>query len=169
MISSAIIFLSKSNLITEDITAFIDNLMPKGNINTYLDGGYSRVGAIKYLSSEGFTWLGAGPSAYFDPITRTLIRGNMGHSFTFFSEIGFLGWLSSLLVIFVISFASDSKIQISMMRILIFTSIIILSFTHEIMNDISVFLIFCIMLRINQIPTLNSAKNESTMISGVNS
>jgi hypothetical protein len=147
VVSASLIYFSKNNLTTEGISTFLYRLSSSSNIDTYLSGSYSRVAALKYFASDGFTWLGAGPSAFSDPIKRTLLRGNTGHSFTFFSEIGFIGWVASLVVLFVISFpVRNGKVQISWTRVLIFTSEIVLSFTSQVMNDIAVFFIFCIML-----------------------
>ena len=138
----------KSNLITENITTFIDRLSSSGDINTYLEGGYSRFSAIKFFATDGFTLLGDGPSAYSDPFTRTLLRGNTGHFFLFFSEVGFLGFIASLLLIFTVAFPIiNGKIYATWVNILAFFSIIILAFTANVMNDAAVFLIYCIISR----------------------
>lgn len=149
----ALLLLSNSGLITEDITTFIDRLTSTGDVDTYLSGGYSRTAALKYLVTDGFTWLGLGPTALSDPITRTLYRGNTGHFFTFFSEIGSLGWLASLLILILIAFPiSNGKLKVNWSRILFFAAIFILSFTAQVMNDIAVFLMYCIMCNVNLVP-----------------
>lgn len=155
MVGLSVLYFSSNNLVTEDITTFFARITDSSeDVNTYLSGGYSRTAAIKYFASEdGFTWLGAGPTAFSDPFTRTLLRGNTGHFFTFFSEIGFLGWFASLVVLFLISFPTkNNKMQVSWMNFLIFMAILLLSFTAQVMNDIAVFFIYCIMLRISLIP-----------------
>ncbi|MHB0989116.1 MAG: hypothetical protein ACYC3P_10715 [Bellilinea sp.] len=139
----------QGNLITENITTFIDRLSSSGDLDTYLEGGYSRFSAIKYFATDGFTWLGGGPSAYSDPFTRTLLRGNTGHFFVFFSEVGFFGFIASLLVMFAVAFPIiDGKISATWLSILAFVSIVILSFTANVMNDVAVFFIYCIIVRV---------------------
>jgi|GEM_PF-2698966 len=149
MVGGALFLMASKGLITEEITTFIANLRNTGSVDTYLSGGYSRTAALRYLVTDGFSWLGAGPSAFSDPLTKTLYRGNTGHSFTFFSEIGFFGWLASTLILFVIAFpVRKGKIILGWSQILIFISIFILSFTSNVMNDIGVFFMFCIMCNI---------------------
>ena len=155
----------QGNLITEDITTFIDRLSDTSDINTYLAGGYSRFSAIKFFATDGFTLLGNGPSAYSDPFARTLLRGNTGHFFVFFSEVGFLGLIASLLVMFTVAFPIiDGKISATWVSIFAFFSIVILAFTANVMNDIAVFLIYCIIIRVGIIhsnqDTINTQKQE---------
>lgn len=167
VVGLSVMYFSSNNLVTEDVTRFLYNINNSSteDVNTYLSGGYSRTAAIKYFASEdGFTWLGAGPTAFSDPFTRTLLRGNTGHFFTFFSEIGFLGWFASLVVLFLISFPTkNNKMQVSWMNLLIFTAILLLSFTAQVMNDIAVFFIYCIMLRINLIPMREEYSTAQTI------
>ncbi|MBA4386169.1 MAG: hypothetical protein C0410_15650, partial [Anaerolinea sp.] len=135
--------------ITENITTFIDRLSSSGDLDTYLSGGYSRFSAIKYFVTDGFSWLGDGPSAYSDPFTRALLRGNTGHFFVFFSEVGVLGLAASLLVLFAVAFPIvNGKIYATWLSILAFISIVILSFTANVMNDVAVFFIYCIIVRV---------------------
>jgi hypothetical protein len=162
LMSGVVLLLINQGLITEEITTFVENLTNPGDVNTYLSGGYSRTAALKYLFGEGFSWLGAGPGAFSDPLTKTLFRGNTGHSFTFLSEIGLIGWLTSVIILFLIAFPiHQGKIKINWTRILMFASIFLLSFTANVMNDISVFLFFCIMCRYGLIePRYNRKCNE---------
>ncbi|TDA66441.1 MAG: hypothetical protein D9V45_05805 [Chloroflexi bacterium] len=139
----------QGNLITENITTFIDRLSSSGDLDTYLSGGYSRFSAIKYFVTDGFSWLGDGPSAYSDPFTRALLRGNTGHFFVFFSEVGVLGLAASLIVLFAVAFPIvNGKIYATWLSILAFISIVILSFTANVMNDVAVFFIYCIIVRV---------------------
>lgn len=155
LLGGSILFLESKGFITEDITTFIDNLTNTSSVETYLAGGYSRTAALKYLLTEGFSWLGAGPNAFSDPLTKTLYRGNTGHFFTYFAEIGLFGWISSMVILFLIIFPmKKGKIKISWSQILIFVSIFILSFTSNVMNDIGVFFMFCIISNIVLSPTI---------------
>jgi len=152
VVGLSLMYFSTNNLVTEDISAFLYRFNSQGNVNTYLSGGYSRGAALRYFASDGFTWLGDGPSAFSDPFTRTLLRGNVGHSFTFFSEVGFLGWIASLVVLFSISFPiRDYKMHITWIRVLIFIAVLFLSFTAQVMNDIAVFFIFCILAKMGEL------------------
>lgn len=118
----------------------------EGKQEAFLSGNYARGAAVSYYLSRGILWLGAGPSKYFDVLTKTWTRGNRGHIFTFYSEVGLLGWLLSVLVFFFIAFPGRGwRIRVHWTSILGFLAIQLLSFTTQIMNDISVVLIYCIM------------------------
>lgn len=108
-------------------------------INRYLEGNYSRGGAIYYFLSNKISWFGDGPNKYTDPINKTSTRGNFGHIFTFYSEVGLIALITSLGTLFIISFHNQKgKLIFSSSSVISFISIILISFTHPIMNDISV-------------------------------
>jgi len=114
----------------------------------FLAGNYGRGSGVAYYLSRDILWLGEGPSRYYDVFTRTRFRGNTGHIFTFYSEIGLLGWLLSVLMFFLIAFPGrGSRIRMHWVSLLSFMSIQLLSFTTQVMNDISVVLIYCIMAK----------------------
>jgi hypothetical protein len=115
-------------------------------VERYLRGGYSRGGAIYYYLNQDILWLGDGPTRYSNPIERVRLRGNVGHIFTFYSEVGLIGWFLSMLVFFCIAFnLKTGRLRLSLVPIVTFISIFLLSFTNQIMNDISVVMIFAIM------------------------
>jgi hypothetical protein len=133
----------------------------KGNpaaVETYLSGGYSRGGAIYYYLNREILWLGDGPNRYSDPFSRERLRGNVGHIFTFYSEIGLFGWFLSMAIFFLIAFRPRGKyLRMTPYTILLFSSIFVLSFTNEIMNDISVVMIFVIMSKSYLIPSMKQS------------
>lgn len=151
--------------------------------NQYLSGDYSRAGAVSYYLNQNILWFGDGPSKYSDVFTRERVRGNVGHIFTFYSEVGLLGWFLSMVIFFLIAFPEitfhvykgrfKARFRISWMNTLMFISIAMLSFTTQVMNDISVFLIFCVMSKIHLIDPLKHSggviadKTQSTSINKV--
>ena len=160
-----IVGVTRLNLVTEDVGTFTDRVTipvqgvsdqgvsdqeasEQDGVDAYLKGNYSRFGALKYFATEGFTWLGDGPLAYSDPINRTMTRGNTGHFFQFFSEIGLIGMTASMVVLLLIAFRiRNGKVHATWIGTLAFLSISILSLTSFVMNDMAVFLIYCITTR----------------------
>jgi hypothetical protein len=121
--------------------------------DAFLSGNYARGSAIAYYLSTDILWLGDGPSRYSDVFSRELYRGNTGHIFTFYSEVGLLGWLLSMVVFFLIAFPGRQlRFRKHWVSLLIFAAVLMLSFTTEIMNDVSVVLIYCIIAKSYLIP-----------------
>jgi hypothetical protein len=114
----------------------------------FLSGNYGRGAAVAYYLSGDILWLGDGPSKYYDVFSKTRLRGNTGHIFTFYSEVGLLGWLASVLIFSLIAFPGrEWRMRVCLVGLLSFVSIQLLSFTTQIMNDVSVVLIYCIMAK----------------------
>jgi hypothetical protein len=125
-----------------------------GAVERYLQGEYNRGGAIYYYLNNSILWFGDGPTAYSDPITRDRVRGNVGHAFTFYSEIGIIGWMLSIMVFFLIAFRPDrGRLRMNYVSILIFISVQLLGLVNQIMNDISIVLIYCLIAKSYLIPT----------------
>jgi hypothetical protein len=119
----------------------------------FLSGAYSRGAAISYYLNQDIKWLGDGPSKYFNVFNNIRMRGNTGHLFTFYAEVGLLGWMASVFILFLIAVPGyDAKIRISLVGILSFVAMMLLSLTTQIMNDVSIFLIFCIIQKCYLIP-----------------
>ena len=133
-------------------------------VEVYLAGGYARGSAIHYYLTNPILWLGDGPSRYVDPITRTFIRGNYGHIFSFYSEVGLIGWLLSMLIFFQIAFKpAKGFIRFNWITFLMFVAVSILSLTSQIMNDISLVLIYCLIAKTYLIsPSKISGPKSST-------
>ena len=124
-------------------------------INIYLNGGYSRAGAIYYYTTiEQPLWFGDGPSIYSDVFSKEKFRGNVGHIFTFYSEVGILASFMSYYIFFLIMFPFRGwKIRLSLSRVLLFISVVIMSFTTQIMNDIGIMLSYCIIAKMHLLDT----------------
>lgn len=151
--------LSGYGLLTQEVTLFAKLLVPSGppDVSGYLSGSYSRFGALQYFLDRGITLLGDGPSRYFDVFSRTRYVGNAGHFFTFYSEIGLLGWLTSVVILFWMAFPGGKLcLGNGWVRALAFLSVNALTFTSNVMNDISVMLIYCIVLKTYLIPAADS-------------
>lgn len=128
------------------------SLLNGDKVDVYLQGGYARGAAIYYFLNNDLLLVGDGPSKYIDPITKEQTRGNVGHIFTFYSEVGLLGWLISMMVFFQIAFTlSRGHIRITWTILIMFVLVFIMSFTSQIMNDISVMLIYCLIAKITLI------------------
>lgn len=119
----------------------------------FLSGSYGRGAAVAYYLNQSVKWFGDGPSKYYNVFSNIRMRGNTGHIFTFYSEVGLFGWLLSVSIFFLFAFpVRDSKIRISWVSILSFVSLMILSFTTQIMNDISIVLIYLIVIKSYLVP-----------------
>ncbi|MGD8751548.1 MAG: hypothetical protein PVG14_09010, partial [Anaerolineales bacterium] len=145
--------LSSLGLFAEIYTVFINTVTSGVRFDAakqeeFLSGGYGRRSAIAYYLSHDITWFGDGPGKYYNVLSKTFTRGNIGHIFTFYSEVGLIGWLLSIAIFFLIAFPiHKKKARVTMVAILIFISVQILGFTTQILNDISVFLIYCIIAK----------------------
>jgi hypothetical protein len=147
-----------SGVLDEIIEDFFHTL--ESNLSTteakterFLSGGYGRGAAIAYYLNNDIEWIGDGPSRYYDVITRERIRGNNGHIFTYYSEIGLIGLFLSYLAFFLIAFPIRSRhIRIRWVGILMFIVIVLLSFTTEILPTVSIVLIYSIVAMTYLIP-----------------
>jgi hypothetical protein len=123
----------------------------------FLAGDYGRGAAVGYYLTTDILFFGDGPSKYYDVLTSTYLRGNMGHAFTFYSEVGLIGWLLSMLIFYLIAFQKGSwrrnprtgRVQMPWFSLIIFVVLNVLSFTTQVMNDVSVMLIYLILAKAN--------------------
>lgn len=119
----------------------------------FLSGSYARGAAINYYLTRGISLLGDGPSKYIDVFTRQKFVGNNGHLLAFYSEVGLLGWLSSVIIFFVISFPKRRKRDhIYWSTLLRFISLMLLTITSFVMDNTAILLIFNIMSMIYLVP-----------------
>lgn len=126
----------------------------------YFSGGYGRSAALYYYATNDILWFGDGPSRYSDVFTKTFVRGNTGHIYTFYSEVGLFGWIASMIVLFLIAFKwKEWRFRDRWVPWLMFISISILSFTNQVMNDVAVVLIYCIMAKSCMIPVMKTEGN----------
>ncbi len=134
-------------------------------IEAFLRGSYSRGAAVYYYLNQGVLWFGDGPSKYSNAITRELSVGNMGHIFTFYSEIGLLGWLMSILIFFLVAFRLHrGRMRLNWVPFLLFMSVLILGFTSQVMNDIAIFFMYCLMAKSYLIPSRNLVQSGITIV-----
>jgi hypothetical protein len=131
----------------------------------FLSGSYARGAALKYYLTRGVRLLGDGPSKYYDPQTREKLVGNTGHFFMFYSEIGLLGWLCSVVIFILVAFPlKASKNRVSWSRLLNFTSIMLITLTSYVMDNTAVMLIYCIMAMTHLIPEKSNFQNSQKEI-----
>lgn len=112
----------------------------------FLEAKYSRAGAIVYYASQPLKLLGDGPSAYFDPSTNEYVLGNMGGFFTFYSEIGSIGLLAGLLVMYKI--ARHSPYAITPANWLLFLVLVGFTITVTPTSDLGMMLVYNIFLNL---------------------
>ena len=120
-------------------------------IDNFLAGQQSRDGAIYYYLEQDFKWIGDGPGRYYNTATRERTLGSWGHLFTFYAEVGVIGWLLSLLVFFVIAFPisiepSKIAISVSWVQLTMFISVLIVSIARYPMNTIPIIFTYCVTL-----------------------
>jgi hypothetical protein len=120
-------------------------------IDLFLSGYHARDGAIFYYLKEPVNWFGDGPARYYNTVTRERTLGSWGHLFTFYAEVGVIGWALSMLIFFIIAFPLSIKpgelaIQVSWVQSLMFLSVGILSMARYPMNTIPMIFTYCIVL-----------------------
>jgi hypothetical protein len=112
---------------------------------SYLKGNYARGAALVYYLNRDVLWFGDGPSRFTNVITKVRQRGNTGHAFTYYSEVGLIGWGLSALVFLAIA-VPGRLTPMPLLNLAAFMSVQILSFTTEVLNHVGVFLIYCIIV-----------------------
>lgn len=114
-------------------------------------GNHDRAAAIQYYLSIPIKWFGDGPGKYLDSVRRVRTTGNWGHIFTFYAEVGLIGWGLSVLFLWLIAFPfSMTKkavvMNLSWAQLLMFVAINVLSFVKYPMNTIPTIFTYCIVL-----------------------
>jgi len=131
----------------------------------FLSGGHARDAAIQHYLHEPVKWIGDGPGMYYDTATRERTIGNWGHVFTFYTEVGLIGWLLSVCFFFVLAFPvrigrSTVRMRASWVRLLMFFSINILCFAKYPMNDSSMMFTYCVILVGHQVLAVSQPKDS---------
>lgn len=127
----------------------------------FLAGSYARGAALNYYLSRGINLLGDGPSRYYEAKTRQKLVGNMGHIFIFYSEVGLLGWMCSMVIFIMVALPLKmSKNRISWSRLLNFTSLVLITLTSSVMDNTYIMLIYCIMAMTHLIPEKSNFQNS---------
>jgi len=167
LVVGVLIAFGLANRIIEPFTVGVGGALAQSyDVKSYLTGNYARGAAIKYYLTSDILWFGDGPLRYSDPIHWVLYRGNTGHVFTYYSEVGLFGWLLSVLIFFRIGFPGRFRTrfrgrQAAMtVNALAFGGLQVLSFTTEVLNHLGVVLIYCIVVRTFLIPLDGSTDDE---------
>jgi hypothetical protein len=147
-----------SGVIDENIEDFSNTLASnlstsEGKTEAFLSGGYGRGAAIAYYLNSELKLIGDGPSRYYDVLTQRYTRGNTGHIFTYYSEVGLIGLIMSYLIFFLIAFPiRNGHIRVRWVSVLMFAVLLMLSITTEVLPNISIILIFSIIAMSYMIP-----------------
>lgn len=120
-----------------------------GNLDRFLEGGYSRTAAVLYYLNEPLKLLGDGPSRYYDPLTRTRLLGNTGHVLTFYGELGLIGLFVSYWIMYRI--AKRKRGNSPEMARLYFLVAVLLTATTSVMSDASIMLSYNLFLSTDMI------------------
>ncbi|MCP4361147.1 MAG: hypothetical protein GY796_24325 [Chloroflexi bacterium] len=150
-----------------DVTRKVDketqSILNGNGVEVYLSGGYARGAAIYYFLNNKLLIVGDGPSKYVDPINKVFLRGNVGHIFTFYSEVGILGWLLSMMIFFQIAFKfTRRKLRLNRVTLIMLFSIFLLSFTSQVMNDVSIVMIYSLVAVTYLIPARRHSHGEQS-------
>ncbi len=146
----------------EEITkAYIQaTFQESGNLDAFKSGDYNRNAAVIYYLNQPLKWFGDGPGEYFDVTTRERLLGNTGHIFTMYSEVGIIGLLLSYLILFQMSRICQNRFVAN----LYLFSILMLSFTTNVLSDASIVLAFNIFLFLSANPEKTAKDGNETNI-----
>lgn len=125
-------------------------LSDTGNMDTFLEGRYSRSAGVIYFLTRPVSWFGDGPSRYYDAYTRTYLIGVTGQALTVYAEAGLMGLLLSYLILFALARKDRSANKLAWPYFLIASFMAIIS---NFMNDASIMLTYNIFLSTGMIRT----------------
>jgi hypothetical protein len=128
-----------------------------GDLEAFKSGDYNRTAAVLYYINQPVKWFGDGPGKYFDVKTRERELGNTGHVFTIYSEAGLIGLLLSYLILYQMTRICANKLIAN----LYFVTILILSFTSNVLGDAGIVLGFNIFLFILSKPVDATANSDT--------
>lgn len=106
MVLSGILILSGyANLWSSQIKKSIDQITFKDatDAKIFLEGNYARSAAIVYYFNQPIKIIGDGPSSSYNPVTRKYLLGNTGIFLLTYSEIGLIGLIMVLVLLYSIS------------------------------------------------------------------
>ena len=131
------------------------SISPK-HTGRYLSGGHAKGAAVYYYLHSDILWLGDGPSVYSNPIDKSKVRGNFGHHLIFYSEIGLLGWLCSLVVFLCIAFDGMPRRpkDLNWIGVLVFLSICMMGFSTAVMSKADYILIASVIAKSHLMDTI---------------
>lgn len=110
----------------------------------FMTGGYARGTAIGFYLSQPIQWVGAGPGAFFDPISGSYSRGVQGQLLTFYGEVGAITLLLSYWILYLIQRQGQDLRRITLPQFLSFIVVLVHTVTIPVMNDLSVMFAYSI-------------------------
>ncbi|MCI0707130.1 MAG: hypothetical protein L0Y80_06590 [Ignavibacteriae bacterium] len=137
---------------TDDWIAWVSSaigqatLSERGSFETFSQGGYSRSAAVLYYLEQPLSFLGDGPSRYYDPVAQSYEVGNRGQLFTFYSEVGIFGLIAGYWVLY--SIASKRFISLTRMEFIFFLVTVGLTATTNVLSGADKMLAYCLLLKI---------------------
>lgn len=116
----------------------------------FLEGGHAREAAIHYYLQQPMKWIGEGPGSAYNTVTGERTIGSWGHAFTFYAEVGLVGWLLSILAFLVMAsparFVSAGVLRFSWVGFLMFIAVNIVTFVKYPMGDSALMFTYCVVL-----------------------
>lgn len=159
LVLSLLVFLSQTDLMTypmleNTIIKFsaVSQIFSKDvDYDVFLSGGYARGAAISYYLNQPIKWFGDGPGSVYDTLTGQRTVGSFGHAFTFYAEVGLIGWFLSILMFFVVAFPinvsySSAKMRVSWVGALMFFAVMLVSIVKYPMGDVTLVFTYCVIL-----------------------
>lgn len=163
LIISILVFSGVFDEIIDDISHSLTSNLTASESKTksFLSGGYGRGAAIAYYLNNKLEIIGSGPSKYYDAINKNYTRGNNGHIFTYYSEVGIIGLLLSYAIFFLIAFPiRNGHMRVRWVGVLMLITLMLQSFTTEILANVSIVLIFSIIALTYLIPEKGSLRDH---------
>jgi hypothetical protein len=117
----------------------------------YLKGSNARGAAIYYYLNQPIKWLGDGPGSTYNTITRDRSIGGWGHIFTFYAEVGLIGWILSVALFFVIAFPiyirnSSTRIRVTWVAFLMFLAVHLVTLVKYPLGNSALIFTYCVIL-----------------------
>jgi hypothetical protein len=151
--------LSQSNLMTFPLLqntvskiAQVSQLL-EGDVSydIFLSGGHARIAAINYYLNQPVKWIGDGPGTVYDTASGERSVGAWGHVFTFYAEVGLIGWFLSILIFYIIAFPirfdrSTVRIRVGWVGVMMFLAVNIVTIVKYPMGNAALIFTYCIIL-----------------------
>ncbi len=117
----------------------------------FFEGKHARSTATHYYLNQPLKWIGDGPGSVYNTITGQRTVGGWGHIFTFYAEVGLIGWGLSILIFFVIAFPilfgqATIKIRASWIGLLMFLAMNIVTVVKYPMGNSAMIFTYCLIL-----------------------
>lgn len=159
LVSGTIILLSQSELMTfpllqnslNKLSSFTQIFEGNMDYEKFLSGRHARDEALSYYLNQPVKWIGDGPGTVYDTATGRRTIGGWGQIFTYYAEVGLIGWIMSVLIFFLIAFPfhvtrNSFRIQVSWVQVLIFLTINTVTFVKYPMGNSAIMFTYCVLL-----------------------